>query len=56
MKILYTAGGAVPAGVETDLNIVVAADGSRVPDGLTLGRALAMSGAEPVLERRFSAL
>jgi hypothetical protein len=30
MKIMYTAGGAVPAGVETDLNIVVAADGSRV--------------------------
>ena len=30
MKIIYTAGGAVPAGVETDLNIVVAADGTVV--------------------------
>ena len=30
MKIIYTAGGAVPAGVETDLNIVVAADGTLV--------------------------
>ena len=30
MTIIYTAGGAVPAGVETDLNIVVAADGTLV--------------------------
>ncbi len=30
MKVVYTAGGAVPAGVETDLNIVVAADGTLI--------------------------
>lgn len=30
MKIVYDAGGPVPAGVETDLNIVVAADGTLV--------------------------
>ena len=56
MKILYTAGGAVPAGVETDLNIVVAAVESSPDDGLTLARALAMSGAERDLGRRFSVL
>ncbi|VXC78591.1 conserved exported hypothetical protein [Burkholderia sp. 8Y] len=30
MHIVYEAGGAVPAGVETDLNIVVAAEGTLV--------------------------
>jgi hypothetical protein len=30
MQIVYDAGGPVPAGVETDLNIVVAADGTVV--------------------------
>jgi hypothetical protein len=30
MKIIYDAGGAVPAGVETDLNIVVADDGTLI--------------------------
>jgi hypothetical protein len=30
MQIVYTPGGAVPAGVETNLNIVVAADGAVV--------------------------
>ncbi|KIG01989.1 hypothetical protein [Caballeronia concitans] len=30
MRIVYEAGGAVPAGVETDLNIVVAAEGTLV--------------------------
>src|ERR1700693_4765963 len=43
MKIVYTAGGAVPAGVETDLNIVVAADGSLVES--VVYRAVTVSGA-----------
>jgi hypothetical protein len=30
MQITYEAGGAVPAGVETDLNMVVAADGTLI--------------------------
>jgi hypothetical protein len=30
MQIFYDAGGAVPAGVETDLNIVVAAEGTLI--------------------------
>ncbi|ADG18991.1 hypothetical protein [Paraburkholderia atlantica] len=30
MSIVYIAGGAVPAGVETDLNIVVTSDGTQV--------------------------
>jgi hypothetical protein len=38
MKIVYTAGGPVPAGVETDLNIVVAADGTLI-DPLSTGRS-----------------
>lgn len=43
MKIIYTAGGAVPAGVETDLNIVVAADGTLVES--VVYRAVTVSGA-----------
>jgi uncharacterized protein YbaA (DUF1428 family) len=43
MKIVYTAGGAVPAGVETDLNMVVAADGTVVES--VVYRALTVSGA-----------
>ncbi|MFM0146308.1 hypothetical protein [Paraburkholderia sp. RL18-085-BIA-A] len=42
MKILYTAGGAVPAGVETDLNIVVAADGTLIES--VVYRAVTVSG------------
>ena len=45
MKIVYTAGGAVPAGVETDLNIVVAADGTLVQS--VVYRAVTVSGATP---------
>ncbi|CAB3795989.1 hypothetical protein [Paraburkholderia fynbosensis] len=43
MKIVYTAGGAVPAGVETDLNMVVAADGTLVES--VVYRAVTVSGA-----------
>ncbi|SOE54416.1 hypothetical protein SAMN05446635_0719 [Burkholderia sp. OK233] len=43
MKIVYTAGGAVPAGVETDLNIVVAADGTLIES--VVNRAVTVSGA-----------
>ena len=42
MKIVYTAGGAVPAGVETDLNIVVAADGTLVES--VVYKAVTVSG------------
>ncbi|KXU85959.1 hypothetical protein CR51_38740 [Caballeronia megalochromosomata] len=42
MKIIYTAGGAVPAGVETDLNIVVAADGTLIES--VVYRAVTVSG------------
>jgi len=42
MKIDYTAGGAVPAGVETDLNIVVAADGTLIES--VAYRAVTVSG------------
>jgi hypothetical protein len=42
MKITYTHGGAVPAGVETDLNIVVAADGTLVES--VVYRAVTVSG------------
>jgi uncharacterized protein YbaA (DUF1428 family) len=42
MKIVYTAGGSVPAGVETDLNIVVAADGTLVES--VVYRAVTVSG------------
>jgi hypothetical protein len=42
MKITYTAGGAVPAGVETDLNIVVAADGTLVES--VVYKAVTVSG------------
>jgi uncharacterized protein YbaA (DUF1428 family) len=43
MKVVYTAGGAVPAGVETDLNIVVAADGTLIES--VVYRAVTVSGA-----------
>ena len=43
MKTVYTAGGAVPAGVETDLNIVVAADGTLVES--VVYRAVTVAGA-----------
>jgi len=43
MKIVYTAGGSVPAGVETDLNIVVAADGTVIES--VVYRAVTVSGA-----------
>ncbi|REG51241.1 hypothetical protein B0G80_7730 [Paraburkholderia sp. BL6669N2] len=42
MKIVYLPGGAVPAGVETDLNIVVAADGTLVES--VVYRAVTVSG------------
>jgi hypothetical protein len=42
MKTFYTAGGAVPAGVETDLNIVVAADGTLIES--VVYRAVTVSG------------
>jgi hypothetical protein len=42
MKITYTAGGAVPAGVETDLNMVIAADGTLVES--VVYRAVTVSG------------
>ena len=42
MKIVYTAGGPVPAGVETDLNIVVAADGTLIES--VVYRAVTVSG------------
>src|SRR5579864_2611101 len=43
MQIFYDAGGAVPAGVETDLNIVVAADGTLIES--VVYRAVTVSGA-----------
>ena len=43
MKIVYNAGGSVPAGVETDLNIVVAADGTLIES--VVYRAVTVSGA-----------
>jgi hypothetical protein len=43
MTIIYDAGGAVPAGVETDLNIVVAADGTLVES--VVYRAVTVSGS-----------
>jgi len=42
MKIVYLPGGAVPAGVETDLNIVVAAAGTLVES--VVYRAVTVSG------------
>lgn len=42
MSIVYTAGGAVPAGVETDLNIVVASDGTLVES--VVYKAVTVSG------------
>jgi hypothetical protein len=43
MKVVYDAGGSVPAGVETDLNIVVAADGTLVES--VVYRAVTVSGS-----------
>ncbi|CAB3786664.1 hypothetical protein [Paraburkholderia fynbosensis] len=43
MKITYTAGGAVPAGVGTDLNWVIAADRTLVES--VVCRAVTVSGA-----------
>jgi hypothetical protein len=43
MKIIYTAGGAVPAGVETDLNIVVASDGTLIES--VVYRAVTVAGS-----------
>ncbi|BCG02069.1 hypothetical protein PPGU19_066370 (plasmid) [Paraburkholderia sp. PGU19] len=43
MTVVYTAGGAVPAGVETDLNIVVASDGTLVES--VVYRAVTVSGS-----------
>ncbi|SPB17788.1 hypothetical protein NOV72_04991 [Caballeronia novacaledonica] len=42
MQITYEAGGAVPAGVETDLNMVVAADGTVIES--VVYRALTVGG------------
>ncbi|WP_175856658.1 hypothetical protein [Burkholderia anthina] len=42
MKTVYTTGGAVPAGVETDLNIVVAGNGTIVES--VVYRAVTVSG------------
>lgn len=43
MKIIYDAGGSVPAGVETDLNIVVSADGTLIES--VVYRAETVSGS-----------
>ncbi|MBN3756570.1 hypothetical protein G3N95_26790 [Paraburkholderia sp. Tr-20389] len=43
MKIIYDAGGAVPAGVETDLNIVIADDGTLVES--VVYRAVTVGGS-----------
>jgi hypothetical protein len=42
MQIFYDVGGAVPAGVETDLNIVVADDGTLIES--VVYRAVTVSG------------
>ncbi|KHK59764.1 hypothetical protein PI86_07490 [Burkholderia sp. A9] len=42
MQTVYTTGGAVPAGVETDLNIVVAADGTLIES--VVYRAVTVAG------------
>ena len=42
MQVVYTAGGGVPAGVETDLNIVVAADGTLIES--VVYRAVTVAG------------
>jgi hypothetical protein len=47
MKIVYNAGGPVPAGVETDLNIVVAQDGTLIES--VVYRAIVPSSA-PTLD------
>ncbi|WP_241991592.1 hypothetical protein [Paraburkholderia sp. RAU2J] len=43
MKITYTAGGGVPAGVGTELNMLIAADGTLVAS--VVYRAVTVSGA-----------
>jgi hypothetical protein len=45
MKIIYTAGGAVPAGVETDLQMVVAEDGTLIES--VVSKAITVSGSTP---------
>jgi hypothetical protein len=45
MKIAYTAGGPVPAGVETDLQMVVAQDGTLIES--VVSRAVTVSGSTP---------
>jgi hypothetical protein len=45
MKIVYSAGGPVPAGVETDLEIVVAEDGTLIES--VVSKAITASGETP---------
>jgi hypothetical protein len=45
MKIVYTAGGPVPAGVETDLQMVIAQDGTLIES--VVSKAVTVSGATP---------
>ncbi|MFM0200652.1 hypothetical protein PQR53_12345 [Paraburkholderia fungorum] len=45
MKIVYTAGGPVPAGVETDLQMVVAEDGMLIES--VVSKAITVSGETP---------
>jgi hypothetical protein len=45
MKVVYTAGGPAPAGVETDLQIVVAADGTLIESVVSM--AIAAGGTTP---------
>jgi hypothetical protein len=45
MKIIYDAGGAMPAGVETDPNIVIAADWTLIES--VVYRAVTVSGSRP---------
>ncbi|MDR5760956.1 hypothetical protein [Caballeronia sp. LZ035] len=62
MQIFYDAGGSVPAGVETDLNIVVAADGNLVESvvykavtvsGTTLDKTTCPSNCEQGVQEYF---
>lgn len=45
MQITYTAGGPVPAGVETDLQIVVSDDGTLIES--VVSKAISVSGTTP---------
>jgi hypothetical protein len=45
MKVVYSAGGPVPAGVETDLEIVVAEDGTLIES--VVSTAITVSGETP---------